>query len=167
MEKIRQCEVHMAPTKRPNCCRSWLSKFPTRYVTQLHDFFWFVLLSIFVLKQSFYFEFDIWSMLCILVSLFVHFHLDIVISLQHFNAIQTFNIFASHLTFWDLASIYYNGRRFCSLLVPKKKHEKHWSYTFLLILFSLFRSKMSRMSHQENTTARVNTGLKRLILLIK
>lgn len=30
MEKLRQCEVHMAPPKRPNCCRTWLSKFPTR-----------------------------------------------------------------------------------------------------------------------------------------
>jgi len=29
MEKVRQCEIHMAPA-RPNCCRSWLSKFPTR-----------------------------------------------------------------------------------------------------------------------------------------
>ncbi|XP_060536948.1 glutamate-gated chloride channel isoform X3 [Cylas formicarius] len=28
MEKARHCEVHMQP--RPNCCRSWLSKFPTR-----------------------------------------------------------------------------------------------------------------------------------------
>ncbi|XP_055689304.1 glutamate-gated chloride channel isoform X7 [Lutzomyia longipalpis] len=30
LEKLRQCEVHMQPPKRPNCCRSWLSKFPTR-----------------------------------------------------------------------------------------------------------------------------------------
>ncbi|XP_031638787.1 glutamate-gated chloride channel isoform X5 [Contarinia nasturtii] len=30
LEKLRQCEVHMAPQKRPNCCRTWLSKFPTR-----------------------------------------------------------------------------------------------------------------------------------------
>ncbi|XP_031336503.1 glutamate-gated chloride channel isoform X1 [Photinus pyralis] len=29
MEKVRQCEIHMQPA-RPNCCRSWLSKFPTR-----------------------------------------------------------------------------------------------------------------------------------------
>ncbi|XP_050497431.1 glutamate-gated chloride channel isoform X2 [Diabrotica virgifera virgifera] len=29
LEKVRQCEIHMQPT-RPNCCRSWLSKFPTR-----------------------------------------------------------------------------------------------------------------------------------------
>ncbi|XP_030746299.1 glutamate-gated chloride channel isoform X6 [Sitophilus oryzae] len=28
LEKARHCEVHMQP--RPNCCRSWLSKFPTR-----------------------------------------------------------------------------------------------------------------------------------------
>ncbi|XP_058119146.1 glutamate-gated chloride channel isoform X12 [Anopheles ziemanni] len=27
---LRQCEVHMQAPKRPNCCRSWLSKFPTR-----------------------------------------------------------------------------------------------------------------------------------------
>ncbi|XP_052864786.1 glutamate-gated chloride channel isoform X8 [Anopheles bellator] len=30
LEKLRQCEVHMQAPKRPNCCRSWLSKFPTR-----------------------------------------------------------------------------------------------------------------------------------------
>lgn len=30
LEKLRQCEIHMAPPKRPNCCRTWLSKFPTR-----------------------------------------------------------------------------------------------------------------------------------------
>ncbi|XP_035779184.1 glutamate-gated chloride channel isoform X3 [Anopheles albimanus] len=29
LEKLRQCEVHMQVPKRPNCCRSWLSKFPT------------------------------------------------------------------------------------------------------------------------------------------
>ncbi|KAL7296933.1 hypothetical protein TKK_0009374 [Trichogramma kaykai] len=29
MEKMRQCEIHQAPPKK-NCCRSWLSKFPTR-----------------------------------------------------------------------------------------------------------------------------------------
>ncbi|XP_063928164.1 glutamate-gated chloride channel isoform X6 [Zophobas morio] len=29
LEKVRQCEIHMQPA-RPNCCRSWLSKFPTR-----------------------------------------------------------------------------------------------------------------------------------------
>ncbi|XP_058802223.1 glutamate-gated chloride channel isoform X5 [Phymastichus coffea] len=29
MEKMRQCELHTAPPKK-NCCRSWLSKFPTR-----------------------------------------------------------------------------------------------------------------------------------------
>ncbi|XP_011154528.1 glutamate-gated chloride channel isoform X1 [Harpegnathos saltator] len=29
MEKLRQCEIHMQPRKK-NCCRSWLSKFPTR-----------------------------------------------------------------------------------------------------------------------------------------
>jgi hypothetical protein len=29
LEKVRQCEIHMQP-KRENCCRSWLSKFPTR-----------------------------------------------------------------------------------------------------------------------------------------
>lgn len=28
LEKVRHCKVHM-PTNR-NCCRSWLSKFPTR-----------------------------------------------------------------------------------------------------------------------------------------
>ncbi|KAK4871607.1 hypothetical protein RN001_015731 [Aquatica leii] len=28
LEKVRQCEIHMQPA-RPNCCRSWLSKFPT------------------------------------------------------------------------------------------------------------------------------------------
>ncbi|XP_038121557.1 glutamate-gated chloride channel isoform X22 [Culex quinquefasciatus] len=27
---LRQCEVHMQAPKRPNCCRSWLAKFPTR-----------------------------------------------------------------------------------------------------------------------------------------
>ncbi|KAL1403395.1 hypothetical protein pipiens_005694 [Culex pipiens pipiens] len=30
LEKLRQCEVHMQAPKRPNCCRSWLAKFPTR-----------------------------------------------------------------------------------------------------------------------------------------
>ena len=30
LEKLRQCEVHMAPPKRPNCCKSWLSRMPTR-----------------------------------------------------------------------------------------------------------------------------------------
>ncbi|XP_044017404.1 glutamate-gated chloride channel isoform X8 [Aphidius gifuensis] len=29
MDKMRQCEIHMQPQKK-NCCRSWLSKFPTR-----------------------------------------------------------------------------------------------------------------------------------------
>ncbi|NP_001171232.1 glutamate-gated chloride channel isoform X5 [Nasonia vitripennis] len=29
MEKMRQCEIHTQPPKK-NCCRSWLSKFPTR-----------------------------------------------------------------------------------------------------------------------------------------
>ncbi|XP_062714817.1 glutamate-gated chloride channel isoform X3 [Aedes albopictus] len=29
MEKLRQCEVHMQPPKRPNCCRTWWSRFPT------------------------------------------------------------------------------------------------------------------------------------------
>ncbi|XP_029158501.1 glutamate-gated chloride channel isoform X6 [Nylanderia fulva] len=29
MDKLRQCEIHMQPRKK-NCCRSWLSKFPTR-----------------------------------------------------------------------------------------------------------------------------------------
>ncbi|XP_014212496.1 glutamate-gated chloride channel isoform X3 [Copidosoma floridanum] len=29
MEKMRQCELHTQPPKK-NCCRSWLSKFPTR-----------------------------------------------------------------------------------------------------------------------------------------
>jgi anionic glutamate receptor len=29
MEKVRQCEIHMQPA-RPNWCRTWLSKFPTR-----------------------------------------------------------------------------------------------------------------------------------------
>lgn len=29
MEKVRQCEIHMQP-ERPNCCKIWLSKFPTR-----------------------------------------------------------------------------------------------------------------------------------------
>ncbi|XP_017781660.1 PREDICTED: glutamate-gated chloride channel isoform X2 [Nicrophorus vespilloides] len=29
LDKVRQCEIHMQPD-RPNCCRSWLSKFPTR-----------------------------------------------------------------------------------------------------------------------------------------
>ncbi|XP_062714824.1 glutamate-gated chloride channel isoform X10 [Aedes albopictus] len=27
---LRQCEVHMQPPKRPNCCRTWWSRFPTR-----------------------------------------------------------------------------------------------------------------------------------------
>nr|AFI09244.1 glutamate-gated chloride channel [Laodelphax striatellus] len=30
LEKMRQCKVHMQQPHRPNCCRSWLSKFPTR-----------------------------------------------------------------------------------------------------------------------------------------
>ncbi|XP_065075207.1 glutamate-gated chloride channel isoform X3 [Ochlerotatus camptorhynchus] len=30
MDKLRQCEVHMQPPKRPNCCRTWWSRFPTR-----------------------------------------------------------------------------------------------------------------------------------------
>ncbi|XP_049817927.1 glutamate-gated chloride channel isoform X2 [Aethina tumida] len=29
MDKVRQCEIHMQPAP-PNCCKSWLSKFPTR-----------------------------------------------------------------------------------------------------------------------------------------
>lgn len=29
-DKIRQCEVHMQQAQRPNCCKTWLSKFPTR-----------------------------------------------------------------------------------------------------------------------------------------
>ncbi|KAK2576487.1 hypothetical protein KPH14_005815 [Odynerus spinipes] len=29
MDKMQQCEIHMQPRKK-NCCRSWLSKFPTR-----------------------------------------------------------------------------------------------------------------------------------------
>ncbi|XP_020294674.1 glutamate-gated chloride channel isoform X3 [Pseudomyrmex gracilis] len=29
MDKMRTCEIHMQPRKK-NCCRSWLSKFPTR-----------------------------------------------------------------------------------------------------------------------------------------
>ncbi|XP_032665158.1 glutamate-gated chloride channel isoform X2 [Odontomachus brunneus] len=29
IDKLRQCEIHMQPRKK-NCCRSWLSKFPTR-----------------------------------------------------------------------------------------------------------------------------------------
>uniref|UniRef100_A0A1B6DYL5 Glutamate-gated chloride channel n=1 Tax=Clastoptera arizonana TaxID=38151 RepID=A0A1B6DYL5_9HEMI len=29
LEKI-QCQIHMQPPQRPNCCRTWLSKFPTR-----------------------------------------------------------------------------------------------------------------------------------------
>ncbi|XP_034942935.1 glutamate-gated chloride channel isoform X9 [Chelonus insularis] len=29
MDKVRQCEIHMQLPKK-NCCRSWLSKFPTR-----------------------------------------------------------------------------------------------------------------------------------------
>lgn len=29
LEKVHQCEIHMQP-KRDNCCRTWLSKFPTR-----------------------------------------------------------------------------------------------------------------------------------------
>ncbi|XP_022914865.1 glutamate-gated chloride channel isoform X2 [Onthophagus taurus] len=29
LEKVRQCEIHMQQA-RPNCCKSWLSKFPTR-----------------------------------------------------------------------------------------------------------------------------------------
>ncbi|XP_037890703.1 glutamate-gated chloride channel isoform X12 [Glossina fuscipes] len=32
MEKLRQCEVHMQPPKRPNCCKTWLSKFPTSWL---------------------------------------------------------------------------------------------------------------------------------------
>ncbi|XP_062559941.1 glutamate-gated chloride channel isoform X10 [Armigeres subalbatus] len=27
---LRQCEVHMQAPKRPNCCRTWWSRFPTR-----------------------------------------------------------------------------------------------------------------------------------------
>ncbi|XP_017104500.2 glutamate-gated chloride channel isoform X4 [Drosophila bipectinata] len=30
LEKRLQCEVHMQAPKRPNCCKTWLSKFPTR-----------------------------------------------------------------------------------------------------------------------------------------
>ncbi|XP_057338654.1 glutamate-gated chloride channel isoform X7 [Microplitis mediator] len=30
MDKVRQCEVHMMQPPKKNCCRSWLSKFPTR-----------------------------------------------------------------------------------------------------------------------------------------
>ncbi|CAB0012297.1 unnamed protein product [Nesidiocoris tenuis] len=30
LDKIRQCEVHMQQPPRRNCCRTWLSKFPTR-----------------------------------------------------------------------------------------------------------------------------------------
>ncbi|KAL1122563.1 hypothetical protein AAG570_002893 [Ranatra chinensis] len=30
LDKMRQCEVHMQQAQRPNCCRTWLSKFPTR-----------------------------------------------------------------------------------------------------------------------------------------
>ncbi|KAL0112648.1 hypothetical protein PUN28_012135 [Cardiocondyla obscurior] len=29
MDKLQQCEIHVKPRKK-NCCRSWLSKFPTR-----------------------------------------------------------------------------------------------------------------------------------------
>lgn len=29
LDKLQQCEIHMQPRKK-NCCRSWLSKFPTR-----------------------------------------------------------------------------------------------------------------------------------------
>ncbi|XP_014282876.1 glutamate-gated chloride channel isoform X2 [Halyomorpha halys] len=29
-DKIRQCEIHMQQPQRPNCCKTWLSKFPTR-----------------------------------------------------------------------------------------------------------------------------------------
>lgn len=29
IEKMRPCEIHV-PAKRDNCCRTWLSKFPTR-----------------------------------------------------------------------------------------------------------------------------------------
>ncbi|XP_037922281.1 glutamate-gated chloride channel isoform X7 [Hermetia illucens] len=29
LEKLRQCEVHLRPTKRPHCCKTWLAKFPT------------------------------------------------------------------------------------------------------------------------------------------
>lgn len=37
MEKARQCEVHMQPPKRPNCCKTWLSKFPTRYIQFIYS----------------------------------------------------------------------------------------------------------------------------------
>lgn len=37
LEKLRQCEVHMQPPKRPNCCKTWLSKFPTRQVVHKLD----------------------------------------------------------------------------------------------------------------------------------
>ncbi|XP_075223267.1 glycine receptor alpha 1 isoform X2 [Lycorma delicatula] len=30
LEKMRHCKVHMQQPQRPNCCRTWLSKFPTR-----------------------------------------------------------------------------------------------------------------------------------------
>ncbi|XP_063696455.1 glutamate-gated chloride channel isoform X4 [Culicoides brevitarsis] len=30
LEKMRQCEVHMQPPKRPNCCKTFMSKLPTR-----------------------------------------------------------------------------------------------------------------------------------------
>ncbi|XP_039283161.1 glutamate-gated chloride channel isoform X3 [Nilaparvata lugens] len=30
LDKMRQCKVHMQQPQRPNCCRTWLSKFPTR-----------------------------------------------------------------------------------------------------------------------------------------
>ncbi|XP_070498607.1 glutamate-gated chloride channel isoform X2 [Chironomus tepperi] len=30
LEKLRQCEVHMQPPKRQSCCKSWLSRLPTR-----------------------------------------------------------------------------------------------------------------------------------------
>ncbi|XP_055640469.1 glutamate-gated chloride channel isoform X2 [Toxorhynchites rutilus septentrionalis] len=35
LEKLRQCEVHMQAPKRPNCCRSWLSKFPTSVLSKV------------------------------------------------------------------------------------------------------------------------------------
>ncbi|KAL7039175.1 hypothetical protein ACKWTF_009826 [Chironomus riparius] len=30
LEKLRQCEVHMQPPKRQSCCKTWLSRLPTR-----------------------------------------------------------------------------------------------------------------------------------------
>lgn len=29
IRQVRQCEIHMQQS-RPNCCKTWLSKFPTR-----------------------------------------------------------------------------------------------------------------------------------------